>query len=77
MAAVTSIGTSLRRARSKPAARSFYEKCGFTLEGTQRHAVYRDGRFVDVHLMSILRDEWQALERKRSWDYRAEAAEAS
>jgi RimJ/RimL family protein N-acetyltransferase len=51
--------------------RRSYEKCGFILEGTERHAAYREGRYVDVHLMSILRDEWQQLERKRTWDYRA------
>jgi RimJ/RimL family protein N-acetyltransferase len=54
--------------------RRSYEKCGFTLEGTERHAAYRDGKFIDTQLMSILRDEWQALERKRSWDYRADSA---
>jgi len=56
-------------------ARRSYEKNGFRLEGTERHAAYRDGKFLDTHLMSILRDEWQALERKRSWDYRAAEAE--
>ena len=55
-------------------ARRSYEKCGFTLEGTKRHDSFRDGRHIDVQLMSILRDEWQRLERKRSWDYRAEDA---
>lgn len=48
-----------------------YEKCGFRLEGTQRHAMYKQGRFMDVHLMSILRDEWAAQERKRMWEYDA------
>ncbi len=50
-------------------ARRSYEKCGFVLEGTERHAVYKQGRHHDVHLMSILRDEWAAQQRKRSWDY--------
>jgi RimJ/RimL family protein N-acetyltransferase len=35
-----------------------YEKAGFTHEGTLRHAAYRDGRFIDVRRMSILRAEW-------------------
>ena len=39
------------------------------LEGIQRHANYRAGKFHDVLLMAILRDDWDALERKRSWDY--------
>jgi RimJ/RimL family protein N-acetyltransferase len=52
-------------------ARRSYEKCGFVLEGTQRHARYQQGRHIDVQLMSILRAEWQKLPRKRSWDYRS------
>lgn len=49
-------------------ARRSYEKCGFTLEGTKRHAFYRNGRHIDVQLMAILRAEWEHLQRKRSWD---------
>jgi RimJ/RimL family protein N-acetyltransferase len=52
-----------------PRARRSYEKCGFRLEGIKRHGVFKNGRYVDVELMSILRDEWAALPRKRSWDY--------
>jgi RimJ/RimL family protein N-acetyltransferase len=52
-------------------ARRSYEKCGFVLEGTERHAMYKQGRFIDVHLMSILRDEWAAQARKRTWEYEA------
>jgi RimJ/RimL family protein N-acetyltransferase len=51
-----------------PRARRSYEKCGFVLEGTLRHAVHRRGRFHDVHVMAILRHEWEALPRPRSWD---------
>ena len=46
-----------------------YEKCGFNFEGTERHAMYRDGRHRDIDLMSILRDEWSALTRRRSWEF--------
>lgn len=41
-----------------PAARSF-EKVGFTKEGTRRQFYYREGKFIDAHLYSILRDEWK------------------
>ena len=37
-----------------------YRKAGFTQEGVARHGAYRDGRWVDVIAMSILRDEWDA-----------------
>ena len=52
-------------------ARRSYEKCGFVLEGTKRRAFFRRGRYVDVHLMSILREEWAGLDRRRSWEYDA------
>jgi RimJ/RimL family protein N-acetyltransferase len=37
-----------------------YEKSGFVHEGTLRHAAYRDGTFMDVVRMAILRAEWAA-----------------
>ena len=43
-------------------ARRSYEKVGFVLEGTLREAVYRHGRYADVHVMSVLRSEWSAVE---------------
>lgn len=42
-----------------PGARHVYEQAGFVHEGTQRHAVFREGRFVDVIRMAILADEWR------------------
>ena len=54
-----------------PRGRRSYEKCGFMLEGTLRGAIYRQGRFHDVHLMAILRDEWAAQDRRRSWEFTA------
>jgi RimJ/RimL family protein N-acetyltransferase len=43
--------------------RRSYEKAGFTLEGTMRRAHYAHGRHVDVHVMSLLRDEWETRPR--------------
>jgi len=40
--------------------RRSYEKGGFTHEGTLRHARFSGGEYLDVHLMSLLRDEWAA-----------------
>lgn len=54
-----------------PRGRRSYEKCGFVLEGTLRSAAYRQGEYHDVHLMAILRDEWAAQDRKRSWEFTA------
>jgi RimJ/RimL family protein N-acetyltransferase len=35
-----------------------YEKAGFVLEGRQRQAVYKNGKYEDVLFMSVLRSEW-------------------
>jgi diamine N-acetyltransferase len=53
-------------------ARRSYDKVGFKLEGVERHAVHKSGKYHDVQLMSILRDEWAALPHKRSWEYGAD-----
>jgi hypothetical protein len=34
-----------------------------------RRAFYQDGVFQDDIRMAMLRAEWDALERKRSWEY--------
>lgn len=50
----------LRVYENNPRAQRTYEKAGFLLEGRQRQAFYADGRYYDVLMMSVLRDEWQA-----------------
>ncbi|EFC91259.1 GCN5-related N-acetyltransferase [Dethiosulfovibrio peptidovorans DSM 11002] len=35
-------------------ARRCYEKCGFVEEGRMREAIFRDGRYLDMIVMSIL-----------------------
>lgn len=41
-----------------PRAIRSYEKVGFRHEGTRREAFFRNGRYQDVHLMSILQKEF-------------------
>jgi RimJ/RimL family protein N-acetyltransferase len=48
--------------------RRAYEKAGFTLEGTLRHAHFARGQHEDVHVMSLLRDEWLGLANRRAHD---------
>jgi RimJ/RimL family protein N-acetyltransferase len=36
-----------------------YEKVGFVHEGRMRQALYQNGRYQDILIMSVLRDEWQ------------------
>jgi len=42
-----------------------YEKAGFVLEGRQREAVYRDGKYEDVLLMSVLSSEWHSMKKEK------------
>src|SRR5262249_23759045 len=36
-----------------------YEKAGFAHEGQLRQAIYKEGAYRDVLLMSVLREEWK------------------
>ncbi|BDG02781.1 GNAT family N-acetyltransferase [Anaeromyxobacter oryzae] len=40
-----------------------YEKVGFRSEGLLRQAALRDGRFVDVVSMAVLREDWRPASR--------------
>lgn len=44
---------------SNPRAIRSYEKAGFVLEGRKRQATYRNGKYSDVLILSVLRSEWQ------------------
>jgi RimJ/RimL family protein N-acetyltransferase len=50
------------------AARS-YEKAGFVKEVLLRHDRFHRGRHHDTDLMAIVRSDWEADSRKKSWDY--------
>ena len=50
-------------------ARRAYEKAGFVHEGTKRHAHFARGRYTDVHVMSLLRAEWESQPRPKSWEH--------
>ncbi|MEE4194536.1 MAG: GNAT family protein [Anaerolineae bacterium] len=36
-----------------------YEKAGFVHEGTQRDAIFKDGKYIGMHMMSVLSTEWE------------------
>ncbi|MGH2477929.1 MAG: GNAT family N-acetyltransferase [Candidatus Limnocylindrales bacterium] len=57
-------------------AQASYAKAGFVEEGRLRHAYYQDGAWLDGVRMAILRDDWKALRRSRSWELAAEAVDA-
>ena len=39
-----------------------YERLGFKVEGTLKQAMFHNNRYIDFHLMAILRDEWKKHE---------------
>lgn len=39
-----------------------YKKVGFTEEGLMREAIYRNGCYINVLLMSVLRSEWNSIQ---------------
>lgn len=49
----------LRTRGSNGRAVRCYQKAGFRQEGVQRQAIWRQGQWVDVMLMAILRSEWE------------------
>lgn len=50
-----------------------YASCGFVEEARHRRMFVDRGRFIDGVRMSLLREDWAAMTRKRSWDRVAEA----
>ena len=49
-------------------AQAVYRKAGFVVEGRLRHVWFQDGAYSDDIRMAILRDEWLALPRPKSWE---------
>ena len=41
-----------------------YEKAGFSKEGVLRRRFFREGRYWDLHVMGILREEWETSASK-------------
>ena len=52
-------------------AQAVYEKAGFVREGVFRRAFYQDGRWSDDVRMAMIREEWLALTRPKSWELSA------
>jgi [ribosomal protein S5]-alanine N-acetyltransferase len=50
---------SLKVYENNPRAAHVYEKVGFVREGVLRQDAYREGRYLDATVMSVLRDEWK------------------
>ena len=46
--------------KENTAARKTAEKCGFVFEGTMRKAYFARGKYHDLDLFSMLREEWEA-----------------
>ena len=55
----------LRVYSTNPRAIHVYEKAGFVLEGTFREDAYKHGKYIDVHIMSVLRSDWNPIKEKK------------
>jgi RimJ/RimL family protein N-acetyltransferase len=49
-------------------AQRSYEKAGFRTDAVLRRHRFHRGAHHDVQLMSILRGDWLAMDRRRAWD---------
>ncbi|HEX2140805.1 MAG TPA: GNAT family protein, partial [Candidatus Limnocylindria bacterium] len=49
-------------------ARRSYEKSGFQVDAVLHRSRFYRGEHHDVEVMSILRGEWLAVDRRRAWD---------
>lgn len=52
----------LRVFESNPRGIHCYENAGFVKEGTLRQAAWKNGKFLDIHVMSVLRCEWNYID---------------
>lgn len=57
-------------------AQAIYTKAGFVREGVFRRAFYQDGRWSDDVRMAMIREEWLALSRPKSWELATAEIEA-
>ena len=60
---------------SNARAHAAYAKAGFIREGVLRHSFFEDGRWSDDVRMAMIRSDWDALTRPRSWDLAAAEVE--
>lgn len=44
------------------ASQKLFEKCGFTLEGKKRSAIYKNNKYNDVRIYSLLKEEYSKNE---------------
>ena len=51
---------------TNPRAIRSYEKAGFVHEGRKRQAMFKNGRYFDILIMSMLREEWEAKRGARA-----------
>lgn len=49
------------------ASKKLYEKCGWNVEGTKKEAVYRNGKYHDLQIAGITKDEYIAIKERLGW----------
>lgn len=49
------------------ASEKLYNKCGWVVEGRKREAIYRDGRYHDLIVMSVLKADYLNAKERLGW----------
>jgi RimJ/RimL family protein N-acetyltransferase len=52
--------------QNNPRGSRAYERAGYRREGVLRQQAFREGRYLDVYVMGILRQEWEEAKQRRA-----------
>jgi RimJ/RimL family protein N-acetyltransferase len=44
------------------------EKCGYVKEGLLRNSLFKDGKFHNQYIMSVLRADWEKIAKDYNWE---------
>lgn len=48
-------------------SRKLYEKCGWSVEGVKKEAIYRDGKYHDLIIVGILKEDYLKAKERLGW----------
>ena len=54
---------------SNKASIKMHQKCGYKIEGTKRQAIYKGGQFIDLHILGLLREDFEPIYKAYKEEY--------